>query len=376
MARHAILHLICSLHRGGTETQMVQLVNNLAASRQFDVHVGLLRMEGELLGELNRNSICSITEMPVRSFFKPHFGFTLAKTVQYLRRNQIQVVHTHDFYSNVLGIISARLARTRAIIASKRETRFVRTRSQEKVETALFRFADRIVANSRAVEQFLSSAGVKASKLKVIYNSVETNRYLGSVAARARLHKILRLPASTRSRFVILVANMRSEVKNHALFLNAASLIAPTFPDVHFIIIGDGPIRSRYEDLANSLALSGRVHFLGARNDVSELLAGSDIGVLSSNAEGFSNAILEYMAAGLPVVATRVGGADELVTEGKTGFLVSVNDSSAMADRIAVLLNDREMSCQMGRAGRELVEREYSAERQLASMLALYQGVL
>lgn len=376
MGRHAILHLICSLHRGGTETQMVQMVNNLAASGEFDVHVGLLRMEGELLSELNRNLICSITEMPINSFFRPQFGFTVAKTVQYLRRQRIQVVHTHDFYSNVFGILSARLAHTRAIIASKRETRFVRTRSQERVENALFRFADRIVANSRAVEQFLTSAGVKASKLKVIYNSVESNKYFGSVSARARLHNVLQLPASTSSRFVTLVANMRSEVKNHALFLNAAALIAPAFPDVHFIIIGDGPIRNRYEALAQSLALSRQVHFLGARNDVSELLAGSDIGVLSSNAEGFSNAILEYMAAGLPVVATRVGGADELVADGKTGFLVPVDDSSAMADRIAVLLNDREMASQMGRAGRELVKREFSAEKQLASIVALYRDVL
>lgn len=376
MDKPAVLHLICSLHCGGTETQMVRLVNRLAESKEVTLHVGLMRMEGKLLEHLDVQNLASVREFPVRSFFTPHFIIELFRTALYLRSRGIQIVHTHDFYSNVFGILSALIARTAVIVGSKRETFGVRTKWQEIVERWAFRLATVVVANSVAVRDMLKASGLAQSQINVIYNSVDRRDINAHLLPQSSLYTAIGLANNSDIRFVTLVANMRNEVKNHSMFLEVASLLAAQFENVHFVVVGEGPLKSKYQELALTLGIASRVHFIGHRTDIEALLQDSYVGVLTSNAEGFANVILEYMAAGLPVVATDVGGASEAIIAGETGFIVKPKDSVAMAGQISYLLSNPEKAREMGKKGKERVIKHFSQDRLTTEVLDLYQSLL
>lgn len=335
-----------------------------------------MRMEGNLIKHLDVQNLANFQEFPVRSFFRPYFFIAILRAALYLRSNRIQIVHTHDFYSNVFGIISAFIARTPVIIASKRETFGVRTKWQDIVEKWAFRLASIVVANSVAVRDMLIASGLAQSQINVIYNSVERRDFNADALPQASLYKAIGIAQNSDIRFVTLVANMRNEVKNHSMFLKVASLLVPKFENVHFVIVGEGPLKAKYEDITLKLGIRSRVHFLGFRTDIESLLRDSHIGVLTSNAEGFANVILEYMSAGLPVVATDVGGASEAIISGETGFIVKPNDSIAMADQISYLLSNPEKAREMGTRGKERVIKHFSEDCLITEVLNLYRSLL
>jgi glycosyltransferase involved in cell wall biosynthesis len=142
------------------------------------------------------------------------------------------------------------------------------------------------------------------------------------------------------------------------------------------MVAGEGELRGELMALASSLGIASRVNFIGRCDDVPALLAASEVCVLTSTNEGFSNSILEYMAAGRPVVATDAGGASEAVVEGKTGFLVPSDDDRALADKLAQLLNDPDLARSLGDNGRKRVIENFSAEMQLAMTVGLYERLL
>ena len=160
------------------------------------------------------------------------------------------------------------------------------------------------------------------------------------------------------------------------MLLRAAQRVKTEVPEARFVIAGEGRLRAETEQLANELGLSESCLFIGRCASVPDLLAASDICVLSSQAEGFSNSILEYMAAGRAVVATNVGGASEAIVEGETGYLVNAGDDRAMAERLIALLRDPERRVAMGMNGRRRVEQCFSTENRLKTTIALYRKFL
>jgi L-malate glycosyltransferase len=147
-------------------------------------------------------------------------------------------------------------------------------------------------------------------------------------------------------------------------------------PDAAFIIAGEGELKEATQELARSLGIADRTFFIGRCQDVGSVLSISDVCVLSSSSEGFSNAILEYMAAGRPVVATDVGGAREAVVHGETGYLVAAGDDVQLADHIVELLTDPESARLMGEAGRRRVNEKFSSLRQVQNVESLYAELL
>jgi glycosyltransferase involved in cell wall biosynthesis len=184
----------------------------------------------------------------------------------------------------------------------------------------------------------------------------------------------LNLPAGKR--FVTIVANLRNPVKDHPMFLRAAARVRATVPDAAFVIAGEGELMPGLRELAAELGIAGDVHFIGRCDDVATLLHASNVGVLSSKAEGFANAILEYMAAGLPVVATDVGGVREAIVEGKTGYVVASGDDEQMAQRLIQVLANDENARAMGLRGKAIVARKFSSEHHLRNTLELYDELL
>jgi glycosyltransferase involved in cell wall biosynthesis len=165
-------------------------------------------------------------------------------------------------------------------------------------------------------------------------------------------------------------------MKGVEYFLDAAALLAPRFPEVRFLIVGDGAGRNELEAHAGRLGLAERVTFTGFRTDVPDLLPEAAISVLPSLSEGLSNSLLESMAAGVPVVAARVGGNPEIVEHDVSGLLVPVRDSAALAGAISTLLEDPQLAARLGEAGRRRVAELFSMERSLSEVEGLYERLV
>ncbi|MDT4954759.1 MAG: hypothetical protein QOJ02_2897 [Acidobacteriota bacterium] len=372
-----VLQLTNSFHPGGSERQAVQLARLLSESGRCRVFVACLDRSGTLLDEAARLDIGEIPEYPLTSFYNPNALRQLRRFAAYLREHEIDVVQTHDFYSNVFGMAAAAHARVPVRIASKRETGGMRTAAQKVVERQAYKLAHAIVVNSEAVGSQLVQDGVRADKIVTVYNGLD----MGRVKQRAEWGRdetlsALGLPREKTRRFVTIVANLQHEVKDHPTFLRAARRIHEAVPDAAFVLAGEGQLTDSLRALAAQLGLERDAFFIGRCGRIAELLAVSDVCVLSSKAEGFSNAILEYMAAARAVVVTDVGGAREAVREGETGYLVQSGDDETMAARIVSLLNDPEGARRMGERGRRTIEEKFSCEAQLKNTVNLYQELL
>jgi glycosyltransferase involved in cell wall biosynthesis len=209
----------------------------------------------------------------------------------------------------------------------------------------------------------------------VIYNGLDFRR-IASNASRSEALATLGLRPEPNSRFISIVANMRHEVKDYPMFLRAARQVKEAVPEAAFLLAGEGELQDSLEQMANDLGIQNSTYFLGRCENIGALLGVSEVCVLSSKAEGFSNSILEYMAAARPVVATNVGGAAELITEGETGHLVTAGDDEMMAARLVSLLQDPQTARAMGQAGKRLVEKKFSCDAQRASTEELYNRLL
>ncbi len=372
-----VLQLVSSFHQGGSERQAVQLARLLRDSGRYRVHIACLSGEGVLRPEANQISAGEIAGFPLTSFYNRNFTRQLARFVRFVREREIEVVNTHDFYTNVFGIAGAALAGVPARIAARRETKGTRTPMQKKVERAVYRLSHAIVANAEAVRADLIDEGVPDKKINVIYNGLDVERV--SVAANLSRPELLtraNLPPHLNCPLVTIIANINLAVKDHPTFLRAARRVADALPETAFVLAGEGELIPQIKTLAADLGLADSVFFTGRCEHVAELLAASSVCVLSSQAEGFSNSILEYMAAARPVVATDVGGAREAITNGETGFIVAVGDDETMARRIVELLKDKEQAATFGARGREKVLARFSCAAQLAATEKLYDSLL
>lgn len=370
-----VLHIIDSFEQGGTERQAVQLVRLLQQSGRYEVHLACLQNRGLLRAEVERLNLGDVPEYPLNSFYDRNFVTQFGRLARYLKEHQIKVVHTHDFYTNIFGMAAAARARVPARIASKRETEGFRTSRQKRVERVAYRFAHAVVANAEAIRRQLINEGVRADKVVTLYNGLDMKR----VAATQGLKRdealtLFGLPRGRR--FVTIVANVQHPVKDHPTFLRAAARVRESCSDAAFVIAGEGELMQSLKELSAQLGLQEDVFFTGRCERVADLLAISDACVLSSTAEGFSNSILEYMAASRPVVVTDVGGAREAIVDGEQGYIVPAGDDAQMAARIVSLLKDPEGARAMGESGRRIVEEKFSCEAQLERTLTLYDKLL
>jgi glycosyltransferase involved in cell wall biosynthesis len=369
-----VLQFIGSFHQGGSERQAVQVTRLLSSEKNLNVFAATLNKEGVLLKELEEAGFTGVPEFKLTSFFNLHFIKQIRACAKFLRENKIQIVHTHDFYTNVFGILAARYAGVPCKIASKRETSGLRTTGQKKIEKLIFKLADGITVNSRAVANFLLEQGIDKNKIKLTYNGLDLDRLKPKETDREKICRSLNLPLAEDTKFITLVANLRHPVKNQEMLLEAGQHLIEKYPYVHLVLAGEGERSEGLKAFAEKLGLGENTHFTGRCQTVPELLSISSVGVLTSTAEGFSNSILEYMAAGKPVVATDVGGAKEAIVEGETGFLVKINDAAGLARRLEELIKDPEKAKDMGERGSQIVEEKFSSRKQRETIVNLYNS--
>ena len=370
-----VLFIIDSFEQGGSERQALQLLRQLHESGGCQVHLACLQNRGSLRAEAERLGIGDIHEYPLTSFYDLNFFKQIRRLVRFIKQNQIDVVHTHCFYTNIFGMTGAFLAGTRARVTSKGETEGFRTPMQKRAERISFRLAHRVVANCLVVQNQLIREGVNPKRIIQHYNGLDLER-MKVRAGMTREEALAKFNLPRERRYITIVANLHNPVKDHQMFLRAAARVRAAVPDAAFIVAGEGYLMPSLRQFANDLGIGLDVHFIGRCENVAALLFASNVGVLSSKAEGFANAILEYMAAGLPVVATHAGGVREAIAEGESGFIVPSGDDPAMAERIIQILSSDETARAMGARGKAIAAERFSSDRHLRNTLELYEELL
>ncbi len=359
-----VLQIIPSLDRCGAEKQLVLLATGLPRD-QFDVHVCALTRGGPLEQPLREAGI------PVTVIGKSWKIDPLAyrRLKRYIQQLQPDIVHTWIFAANAYGRRAAQAAGVKHILAGERCVDQWKLWHELAVDRYLARHTERIVTNSSGVRDFYVERGLPADKFVMIPNGVPPFSPSAS-GSRDDLLTELDLPPDSR---LIIAVNRLWPQKRVKDLIWAADLMKIINPHPQLLIVGDGPHRWRLERYRDQCALRGNVHFLGQRDDVPRLLTHGDCLWLGSAYEGQSNAILEAMSAGLPVIATDIAGNRDLVVPNETGYLVRVGDRGAFARWTNVLLNDPELGRRLGAAGRQRVLTEFSVEKMVARHAALYR---
>jgi L-malate glycosyltransferase len=334
-----------TLEVGGSERQFVTLVEALREGK-FDVKPACLRRVGGLVSRLE-----AIPEFPPGgSLFGVQSHRARLGIASYLRQNRCVVAHAFDFYTNLMMVPAARFAGVPVVLGSHRQLGDLLTRGQFWAQLTAFRMCDRVLCNSRAAASRLRNAGLSERKLEVIPSGLPERSFEQCTPA------IPRLPGAVR---IGMIARMNDPVKNYPAFLRAAARVAKELPAAEFLLVGDGSLRPGLEAMAADLAIPGKVNFVGERHDIPAILASLDVSVLISSSESLSNVILESMAAGVPVVATDVGGNPELVRDGETGMLVLPGDEDRLVDVLLRLARDAGLRQQLSQRGRELARTSF-----------------
>jgi glycosyltransferase involved in cell wall biosynthesis len=369
---------------GGTEKQVANLTRRM--DRQaFDLSFACMNRWGEMIQEIEDRQGIQVSEYPMGSLYELNAFRQQWRFAKALRRGRTQILHSYNFYANMFSLPAAKLAGVPCIVASIRDMGIYLSPMKLQAQKLVCRLADRIVVNAGAIRDWLVEQGYPADKIVVIRNGVDTSRF-GARNDGATLRRELGIPPQVP--LVVLLARL-NPTKGIDCFFEAAARVRQIHPDAHFLAVGecytrdangeivvDSVYRQELQDRVASLGLAGRVHFTGLRKDVPQILAAAAVSVLPSVSEGISNTLLESMAAGVPVVASRVGGTPEVIDDGEHGLLVPPSDPEALAGAISRVLGDSLLAAKLSANGRRRVAREFSFEAVVRQTEALYRQLL
>lgn len=374
-----ITFLLPNLESGGTERQVLTLGRRLDRAR-FSPSLVTTAGGGSLYKDYSDVMPVTVQGDPergkrFRSSLKEHLR-TIRFLAKVFREEQPDILHAYLPAANVLGPVGAKLSGVRRVIISKRGMANYKAQFTllSRVEHLGNRLADVILVNSDAVRLDVERTERNwKGKVRKIYNGVDpiaewTEGERQSFRAREGI------PAGVP---VVLCVSNFYPYKGHTDLIGAASLVAGNVPDVLFLLVGrDAGTLEACMRLSREKGLEHSVRFLGSRQDVPDLIRASDLFVHPSHEEGFSNAILEAMAGGKPVVAYDVGGNPEAIRDGETGHLVPLRLPEALADAMLRLLRNPERRNDMGEKGRERAATRFSVERMVHEMETLYESLM
>ncbi len=355
-----IAFVMTSCEAGGTERQMIELQRRLNPER-WQIHVACLHARGAWFHRMSE-SAASVTEFPLKSFSRPDTMRQAWAFMRWCRDRGIVIVHTADLYANIFALPAAAFAHVPVRIANRREINPDKSLGQIVMQRGAYECAHKIVANSRAAADRLRREGVPARKVATISNGVDRQIFVPH-SARPKLRR------------VVVVANLRPE-KRHDVLIDAAPEVLRHFPDARFEIVGGGPELRSLQARTVDQGVAHAFAFVGHDEDVATRLRTADIFVLPSESEAFPNAVLEAMSAGLPIVASGVGGMLELIDDHRTGLLVPPGDPNALARGICRLMADQPLGTRLGEAASHEVRGRYSFDRMTAAFEALYLSEL
>lgn len=362
-----VVQIIPTLVRGGAEKQMCLLAKGLKQAG-IDVHVVVLTHTGPLEEDLRAANI-PVTLIGKRWKFDPSSYFRLKAEIKRLAPD---VVHTWLFAANAYGRQAAKSVGVKHILAGERCVDPWKGTWQLVIDRYLAKSTERIVTNSSGVKDFYVSKGLPADKFSIIPNGIKPLAPVANPLTKAALLAELGLPAD--SRLIGAVGRLWPQKRIKDLIW-ALDLIHCVREDTHLLIIGEGPQRELLERYREKVEIVDHVHFLGERSDVSQILPHLDCFWLASSYEGQSNAIMEAMQAGIPVVASDIPGNRDLVIEGETGFLVQVGDRGGYAKQASAILEDADLQKRFGQAGQARMAQEFTVEKMVSRHVELYRSL-
>lgn len=364
-ARPRLCVVLPSLAVGGTERQVLHLVEGLAA--EFEIAVICTRERGQWAERVER--FAKVSALGLRSGWDPRIRRRLRHAFRERRPDIVQsFMFGFDYWVNA----AARREGAPVVVSSRRQRATWKKRRHVRLQRRANRMVDAIVANCGAVTAFASKQESEPrDKYAIIYNGVGAVATDVDAGRRARL--ALTIPHEAP--VIGMVANYSPD-KDHELFVGMAALIHGNRPDVHFVLAGDGPRRQDIQRTVVQLGLGDVFRFVSGSDDLAGLYAALDVVVLCSRTEGFPNVVLEAMAHGRPVVASDVGGVPEAIEDGITGRLIHDRTPGAFSEAVLALLDDREAAAHMGSRAAQRARDAFGISRMVAAYRDLYRDLL
>jgi L-malate glycosyltransferase len=368
-----ILYIIDELNckLGGTENQLIKLLHGLNREK-FQAHV--LRLQNRPWSQINSTILqCDESVISIYKFNRMSTYINFIKLIKFIREYKPHVVHTFFPVGNILGVIAARLAGVENTVSSRRDYgEWMNSRYLMATRFAN-KFVTKIVANSYSVRKLTEKKEhTRKGQVEVILNGIDATEFY-NIEKDTDLKARLNIPE--HDKVVGIVANF-SPVKNHATFIKAAAEIAAVRKDVSFVLVGTGEMQSELESLGASLNIAHKLVFTGPQKEVIPYLSIMDVGVNCSLREGLSNAVMEYMAAGVPCVVSNASGNIDLITHDENGYIFEINDYKMMANLVLGLFDDAETRQKFIKNARGKIESEMSLEAMLLRFEHFYHSIV
>jgi glycosyltransferase involved in cell wall biosynthesis len=365
-----VVHVVSRFWVGGSERQFIERLR--AHPRGYDPIVACLELSGGNLADFLALGLPQPSVFPLHgSLLRPNTLKQIWRLSRLIKNSGARIVHGTEFISNFMALFAGRVARV-PVVVSRVDLGHLREgfgKKHRAVEKWMSRTADAVSTNAEAVRRLcIDEEGSSPSRTVMIPNGIDLVRFDELTT------KPLQGPLPQGKPLVAVVANLWP-VKGHRTLLEAIAIVRDRRPEVRFALIGDGPERDHLQLRAAELGLGESVFFLGTRYDVPAILARANAFCLPSLAEGLPNAVMEAMAARLPVVASAVGGVPELV-DAQNGFVVPPAKPEPLAARLLQVLADPREAAEMGERGRRKIARDYSLERLAERQRRLYDGLI
>ena len=365
MKPYTILHTIETGGPGGAETVLLELASRLDPNRFRSI--ALLPGGHWLPQQLEARNIPVILAKS-GAWYDPTLLRAMAKAV---RKEKVDLIHSHLADQNFYSCLVGRLTGTKTIVTYHGAPRLSRgTWLRRGIKSWVVRHsAAAVVVVSDYLQRLFEDEGFPSRKIVRIHNGVDLDRFAAHQEGSLRAE----LGLADHTKLVGMVANLRRS-KGYEHFIQAARRITDGVPEARFVAVGEieKTLAEKMRELLRRLNLEDRFFFLGFRSDIPQILGDLDVFVLSSTDEGLSIATIEAMAAAKPVVVTRSGGPEEIVTEGETGFLVPPSDADALATKVCEILRRPELGARLGGQARREVERRFTLRKMVSEYEALY----
>lgn len=365
-----VLHLITELDVGGAQQALYRLLSGLDRQKYQPVVACLYNGDGSVAEQIRQLGV-RVVDLKMQPKWRLDAIWRLSRLI---RQEKPIILHAWMIHANILGRIVGRINRVPVVIISRR-TQDLDGFGREWVNRQLSGWSDATITVSNCVRQIeIDRSRTDPAKVVTIHNGIDAGRYDQiDPSARARIRREFNTPVEA---LVIASVGRFHPVKGFADLLAAMQLVHARFPDVILWLVGDGELRADLEAQARQLGLGGVVVFAGMRADVPEVLTAVDIFALASHVEGMPNAVLEAMAASLPVVTTQVGGVPEVVADGQTGLLVPPKDADALAQALFTLVESASLRRQFGMAGMRRVREQFDIMLTQQKTVGLYGRLL
>ena len=367
-----VLQLITSLERGGAENHLLALLTH-ADRTAFEIETAVLAGEGELV-PVFREADIPVHLLHASGRFD---AGALTRLIRLLRSGNFDIVHSHLFRADIYaGLAVARMGDRRPLLVSTRhnDDRFFLNPFVGLVHYAVSAQQDLIIAISDHIARFTVARGVRhPARVRRVYHGIEPPLMRALERDGQRIRAELGVGPDA---FVVGNVGRLAPQKGQRHLIAAMPVLLERVPRAHAVIAGGGDLEAYLRDLADEMGVGDRVHVLGPRRDVPALMHAIDVFAMPSIWEGFGLVLLEAMAAGRPIVASRVATIPEVVVDGQTGILVPAGDPLALADGLAALADQPALARQYGEAGRERLRRQFSLAKMVGDTELLYRELV